>query len=352
MRKLSTLVGAGVLMAMFAGCAALDLEMDVAPPSPTSSSTAAPAQNETGAAAPTTPHDQPALSTESVQVEASPTPAPTQDVRGSKPWQTLPVIPAVSQRTVEMYRLGLQAGRDPHRFSVIGECESELSWYVGDTLIYGYLAGFDDPSTYRLGTDYAFLQEAIDQFQPSFSQVRVAAHRGMNAAQVLSPLYSDAELCDVRESPLECEVRRNNPSIVLVSMETWFYDRPISTYETYMRNILDYLIEQNIVPVLVTAAENHSHSQDLNAILAQLAREYDVPLWNFWRAAQELPNGGVEEQPDENGFRHLTYAPNHFDDPQAMQAGWPIRNLTGLQVLDAVWRAGAGLPQVNPNIGQ
>jgi hypothetical protein len=33
---------------------------------------------------------------------------------------------------------------------------------------------------------------------------------------------------------------------------------------------------------------------------------------------------------------HLTFDENLFDDPEAMQAAWPWRNLTALQVLDKV----------------
>jgi hypothetical protein len=34
----------------------------------------------------------------------------------------------------------------------------------------------------------------------------------------------------------------------------------------------------------------------------------------------------------------MTWGRNFFDDPVAMSKAWPVRNLTALQVLDAVWR--------------
>jgi hypothetical protein len=37
-----------------------------------------------------------------------------------------------------------------------------------------------------------------------------------------------------------------------------------------------------------------------------------------------------------DGF-HLTQARDFFDDPGRMRAGWPWRNLTALQAIDAVW---------------
>jgi hypothetical protein len=35
---------------------------------------------------------------------------------------------------------------------------------------------------------------------------------------------------------------------------------------------------------------------------------------------------------------HLTLGANNFADPAALKTGWAVRNLTALQVLDAVWR--------------
>jgi hypothetical protein len=57
-------------------------------------------------------------------------------------------------------------------------------------------------------------------------------------------------------------------------------------------------------------------------------------LWNFWLAVQPLPDHGLWK----DGF-HLTVGNNDFSDPLAMRYAWPIRNLTALQALDAVWHA-------------
>ncbi|NPV57610.1 MAG: hypothetical protein HPY76_13200, partial [Anaerolineae bacterium] len=63
----------------------------------------------------------------------------------------------------------------------------------------------------------------------------------------------------------------------------------------------------------------------LNRIMAELSYEYDLPLWNFWRLAQALPNGGLVEDPAEN--YHLT------------TAAWEARRYSGLAVLDAILQA-------------
>jgi hypothetical protein len=88
------------------------------------------------------------------------------------------------------------------------------------------------------------------------------------------------------------------------------------------------------LPILATKADNWEGNHGINAAIARIAAEYEIPLWNFWLAVQPLPNHGVSE----DGF-HLTYARNFFDDPVRMQSSWPVRNLTALQALDAVWKA-------------
>jgi hypothetical protein len=57
--------------------------------------------------------------------------------------------------------------------------------------------------------------------------------------------------------------------------------------------------------------------------MAQLAIEYDIPLWNFWAAVQHLPNTALNPV---TGI-HLTAEGNE------------IRRLTALQVLHAILTA-------------
>ena len=105
------------------------------------------------------------------------------------------------------------------------------------------------------------------------------------------------------------------------------------TFEANLRKVLDDLIERGVLPVLATKADNLEGDGSINAVIARLAAEYDLPLWNYWAAMQPLPRHGLQED-----GAHLTLGPNHFDDPQALKSGWTVRNLTALQTLDAVWQ--------------
>jgi hypothetical protein len=235
----------------------------------------------------------------------------------------LPVIPAVSERAREIYRAGLELGNDPHVFAKVGDCQNVPSMFMSI---------FEYDNYYTLGDENAHLSETIEWFSGSFSRESEAVRRGFNAASVVSPVWADPEACDPGETPLDCELRILHPSIAIVSLETWWAGKP-ENYERYVRQILERLIEQGTLPILATKADNLEGDHRINQILAGLAFEYDIPLWNFWRAIQPLPNHGLME----DGF-HLTFSPNQFDDPQVMEAAWPWRNLTALQVLTAVWQ--------------
>jgi hypothetical protein len=273
---------------------------------------------------PATPQNQP-----TDQIEQIP---PTRTPLAPDAWQELPVVPRVSQRAAQIFQAGLEMGRDPHRFSKIGDCQNVSSYF---------LSPFEYSSAYRLG-EYEYLQEAIDWFAGSFSRDSLAVKGGFNVAAVLSPLRADPKQCEKGESPAACELRVHNPSFAIISMETWWSGKP-ENYENYMRQLIEYLINQGVVPILATKADNLEGEHQINRTLGQLAWEYDIPLWNFWSAVQDLPDKGLTE----DGF-HLTLGDYFYDDPQSTQTGWSKRNITALQALEAVWRGVSSPDALSP----
>jgi hypothetical protein len=283
--------------------------------------------------------NQPTL--EPATVEPSATPAPTesstvpleptvetptaQPTLAAGEWKTLPVIPVISERTREIYQQGLAMGNDPTHFSKVGDCQNVASFF---------LSSFDNPGDYSLGPKYRYLTPTIDNFKDSWSRESLAVKGGFNVAAVLSPMRADHNSCNDGESPLACEMRVWKPSIVIISMETWWGKKPAEDYEKYMRQLLDYVIAQGAVPVLATKADNLEGNESINAVIAKLAVEYDIPLWNFWAAVQPLPDHGLS-----NDNFHLTFSRNYFDDPERMQTAWPWRNLTALQTIDTVYKS-------------
>ncbi len=233
-------------------------------------------------------------------------------------WKMCPIVPTLSPRAIEIYTQGLASGMNPRAFSKIGDGEIASHWF---------LSIFDsDPAHYTLGA-YPGLADTIAYFAGSYSRDSLAARAGFNTTRILDPLFAMNDICEVEESPLECELRRHRPSFAIISLGTnqvWTPD----VFEEELRQIVQICIDRGVLPVLSTKGDNLEGDHRINAIIAETAAAYEVPLWNFWLAIQSLPDQGL--QPD---GEHLTWAENDFSDPDVMTHAWPVRNLSGLQLL-------------------
>jgi hypothetical protein len=236
-----------------------------------------------------------------------------------------PIIPqTLSQAAIDIYLHGLALGRDPHAFSKVGDCGGTPSWFLG-----AFDLNLEIQEYYRLG-EYDHLTTVIAHFPGSFERYSMAVSPGFNTSSIFSPLWADTEFCERDEGPLQCEFRVHNPSIALVMLGTNDYVRP-EEFEENMRRLIEYGIEQGVLMVLSSKADNLEGDHAINRTIYQLALEYELPYWNFWAAADPLPAHGLQED-----GAHLTWAPNFFDDERVMRSGWPWRNLTALQALDAL----------------
>ena len=267
---------------------------------------------------------------EATDLPATGVPLPTVTPTSKPPleegaWMQMPPVPTgISDSTRATYERGLEMGNDPTRFAIIGDCQNVSSYF---------LSMFDHPGEFSLGDEYTYLQPTIDYYQGSFSRTSLAVKGGFNVAAILSPLRADPKSCNTNESPLDCELRTWKPSIVFVSMETWWSEKPAEVYDKHMRQVIERILEAGAVPIIATKADNLEGDHSINATIAQIAYDYDIPLWNFWAAVQPLPNHGLSSD-----HFHLTFARSFFDDPVRMKSAWPWRNLTALQTLDVVRR--------------
>lgn len=318
--KASKLFGAVIsLLILITALAACTAASPTEPP-------AAPASTQTQQAAPTsTPTSTPTLPQETLQ----PTTEPTYDPEVKDSWMLLPVVPeTVSQKMIDLYQKGQKSGNDAKVFSKVGDCETQSEFFL--TYFDQGTAAFD------LGP-YTELMEVLDQFKGSFEWKSVAAERGFSVSSVFSSLWSDASRCKPEEFPISCEYRIHRPAFVLISFGTNDVKSNPETFERNMRALIEFSIRNNVVPILATKADNLEGDNRINETIARLAFEYEVPVWNFWRAMQPLPGHGLQE--DQVHLTHSADIFTDFSDPAVMQQdGWPIRNLTALQVLDRVWR--------------
>jgi hypothetical protein len=238
-------------------------------------------------------------------------------------WETLPVIPIqISQRVRQIYQNGLALGNNPHVFSRIGDCNSAAP---------AFMVGFDGP--YNLGT-HTSLQPTIDYFQGSFKRPSLAAKAGLNSAGLLTTLWTGQQ-CQKDESLLDCQYRLDRPSFAFIAIgtnEAYYVRTEPGTFERNMRLILDDTISKGIVPILGTKADNVEGDGSINATIARLAEEYQVPLWNFWLAAQSLPGLGLVDPEHLNSVSYANFT--DFSIPNSLQHGVQMHNLTALQMLD------------------
>ena len=315
-----------VILVFVTGCQNLATETPAATP-PQTSSNESPLSQETETPVTQTENEGSLVETES-PATPEPTPAPT-----LADWRDAPIAPEISERVKEIYADGQSQGRDPSHFSVIGDCQSIPYVFMGP-----YGRGDLEPDASE-----SYLWNVIEYFGTSFDRWAVTARGGFTAASILNALQADPEECKPGETPLTCEFRLNNPAFVLITLETWLDPDTIDRYEIYLREIIETVIEKGAVPILLTKADSselRGEKHVINPVIVNLAYEYQVPVVNFWKSAQYLPNYGID--PDREGF-HLS------------QAGYNLKNTLALRALYSVWTTVEGMEneavagEVNPN---
>lgn len=260
---------------------------------------------------------------------------PSAACKNPEEWQDMPVIPDyISKEMMGVYQQGIQAGNHPDVLSIIGDCQSIPKVFLGP---------YENKEKYNLG-DFAQLQQLIDNFSGSWAEPGMARLGGLSIAGALTPSKANRTICEKGETPLSCELRIRRPSIVLVSLEEWWGDRPVSVYEGYLRQVLDTIIKSGAVPILATKADNLEGGHQINQTIVKVACEYQIPLWNFYSAVQPLTSHGLWS----DGF-HLTVGNFDFSNPISLDRGRTIRNLTALQSIDYVWRVLNNMPLPSAN---
>jgi hypothetical protein len=254
-------------------------------------------------------------------VTPTPTPTPLPRDLGLDPadWKEWPVLPIVPAGMRDVYALGQSLGNDPHAFSILGDCQSEPDafWGLYDT---------DAEAVAALSPE---LQETVAWFAGSFERESPTAQSGSTAGALLWAEWHRGRFgCSYAESPVTCELRLHHPSFALIHVGTHYEARNIN----YLRRIIDQLLAAGVVPILVTKADNRERDERVNADYATLAVEYNLPLWNFWAAVNDLPNRGLYTR------REYPLQGNIYLTEDALE----IHRSTGLQALDVVWRAVTG----------
>jgi hypothetical protein len=255
----------------------------------------------------------------------TPTAAPPSRVavNGMSPAEFIIMSPAVRDNIRAIFAQGQAIGRNPGVFSILGDSliatpQSLAEW---------------DKATYVLG-DYAYLQPTIDYYAGSFGRYGPSVRVGLHSWSVFDPLWADKEVCLANEDVLDCEIRLNNPSIMLVFLGSNDSAPPGGFKQNY-KQIVETIIADGVVPVLATKADRFEGPDNANnTAVRQVAEELQVPLLEFDLLANTLPGRGITTD-----NVHLTYLePLDYTSPGVMAAGYPVHNLAVLMILDEVRR--------------
>ena len=241
---------------------------------------------------------------------------PTPDTRlPASQWRQWPVVPEITDMAYDIYWYGVnELGTNPRYVSRIGDCHSESGVFLG---IY-------DTEYYSLADEDKYLVDAIDFFKGSFDTISYSVHAGLSASSVMTTMWADPNACNPGESALDCEIRIHNPSIMFVNLGTnWIPGVNTDVYYQYLTEIVQSLLDHGILPILSSKADNVEGDNSINEMTAQVARDFDVPFYNFWAVSQYLPNQGLD--PERDGV-HLSVE------------AWNWRNYYALQVLYKVGR--------------
>ena len=234
-------------------------------------------------------------------------------------WMNLPVLPEPTDRVKSIYEYGQTLGNNPNSFSIFGDCQARPAEFFG-------LFETDEALVAILTPE---LQETVDYFYGSFNRESSTAQDGTTPGALLWDQWHRGEYgCTFAETPVDCELRVHNPSFVIIQIGSHFESRNTE----YLRRIITQLIDQGVVPILATKADNREIDHRVNRDMALLAEEFDLPLWNFWASLSDLPNRGLYTHDD----RPLQ-GPIYLNEDAR-----EIHRMTGLEALDIVWRYATG----------
>jgi len=293
-------------------------ETAVSPPTPLSSATPIPNQpTNTPTDTPTPPPtDQPTSAP-----TTTPTPTPTPPPVNGLPADAFIILPPDAQaNTRQIYAKGQQIGRDPRAYSTLGDSTvlnpHMLARFGQDDLILG---------------EYSYLQPAVNNFANSWTRYGVAARNGLHSWSVFDPLWANKDWCEPEEHLLACEFRLQNPAFLIIRLGSNDAGAP-SGFEYNVRQVIEYSMENGVVPIIMTKADRFEGDNTNNDILRQLAAEYKTPLWDFDIVAETLPERGLADD-----LIHMKEFPgNDFTDPTIFQSGHGMQDLTGLMMMHAV----------------
>jgi hypothetical protein len=272
--------------------------------------------------------------TATIDPNATPTatPLPPDNVNGIKLDQFVILPPAVQENVKQIFAKGQALGNNAQRFSKVGDSIIEHPHYM---------VKFDTPD-YNLG-QYAYLQDVLNYYRGSYGRDSLAVRRGLHSWSWNNSTWADKDQCQPDEGPVACEYRVFKPSLAFIVLGSNDVGVP-EYFRTSMEDLVQFTIDQGIIPIIVTKADRHEGDPDKNinnTILKDIAAKFNIPLLDFDAVAGTMPNRGIDPA---DGTHLMFYYAHDYSVPVAFTRGHAIHDLTSVITLDKLWRA-LGLKQ-------
>jgi hypothetical protein len=224
-----------------------------------------------------------------------------------------------------IYALGQEQGRNPHAFAKVGD--STMAWPP-------LLNIFSDPASYRLGP-YNYLQPTVARYADAFGWTSAAVKKGMHTWTEFDPSWVTGNRCNPGEMPLECELRLTNPSVAFIRLGANDAFEP-TEFDQSMRQIVGLCVSRGIIPVLGTKPDRREGPDNtINKLVARIAADYGVPLWDYDRIAATVPGKGLLD----DGIHYRGIGPHDYTSGGTFTNGDSLEDLTALMMLDTITRA-------------
>lgn len=274
------------------------------------------------------------------------------------PPPTPPILPtidgAMKVRLRGTFVLGRQFGNRNAVFAKLGDSITESDSFLKDIGCSEEVLGDHRPlePTMQFFRAVNLPREYTDVWcekSNSFSRASAAATSGWSADDVLRVLDPPVAGCPPPyATALKCELHLLRPSVALIMFGTndlARHNRP-ELFQRNLNTIVSGCTRFGVIPVLSTipprldSAQMGARVAAYNAVVMDVARSQQVPLWNYWLALQS--EGMINQGMSEDGI-HPSIPPGSSSGAADFTAGglrygYNRRNLTAVQVLQKIRR--------------
>jgi len=275
-----------------------------------------------------------------------PTEPPPSDMVDIDAIPNVPEVDGEVQQTArDLYARGRAQGLDSGVFSVVGDARP--ADFLGD-----FADGSGDFGTLKDAAElsdlvFYYASTPLPTGRNSFEGGgALASDPGWRATDLLNPALANGNFCGGGETPLDCELRVNRPSVVfvVVGRNDVLAGTPLDQFESALDGIARTIAQYGAIPVLTTIPgppELYPSLNAYNSVIVRLAERYDLPLTNVWRPINRaLGRAGVDDtlRPTSPGANDV------LTDAALDQYGAPLRSLVSLRTLQRL-RLNVPIPQ-------